>query len=128
MDRIDIHIDVPSVPFRELSDDRTGTDSARMRDDVLTAREMQHRRFHDLPGTLNGNMSPPMIRKHCRLDADAEGLLKTAMDEMGLSARAHDKILRISRTIADLEQTETITAMHLSEAINYRMLDRQFWS
>ncbi len=124
LDRIDIHIEVPSVPFRELTDDRTGTDSAQMREQVITAREIQQQRFKDEPNRLNGQMAPRQTRKHCRLDADAESLLKSAMEEMGLSARAHDKILRVSRTIADLEQSQAIGFAHLSEAINYRTLDR----
>lgn len=129
LDRIDIHVEVPAVPFRELQDDRTGTTSAQMRERVLAAHEMQAKRFADDPTSSgNGKMSPRQIRKHCRLDADAESLLKSAMDEMGLSARAHDKILRVSRTIADLEQSDDIEAKHLSEAINYRTLDRRYWA
>lgn len=128
LDRIDIHIDVPPVPFRELSDSQTGTDSATMRDQVRQARDIQHRRFAGTRQTLNGKMSPPQIRKHCRLQSDAETLLKQAMESMGLSARAHDKILRIARTIADLDCCEHIAAAHLSEAINYRTLDRTYWA
>ena len=77
---------------------------------------------------VNGKMTPRQIRQHCRLDSDAENLLKSAMEEMGLSARAHDKILRVSRTIADLDHSDEIDAAHLSEAINYRTLDRRYWS
>ncbi|MEW4529733.1 YifB family Mg chelatase-like AAA ATPase [Maioricimonas sp. JC845] len=127
LDRIDIHVEVPPVPFRELSDERTGTTSAQMREQVLAAREMQRERFGRDTLALNGTMSPRQIRRFCKLDADAETLLKTAMDEMGLSARAHDKILRVGRTIADLEGSDRITAGHLSEAINYRTLDRNYW-
>ncbi len=76
---------------------------------------------------VNGRMSPKQIRIYCKLETDAENLLKTAMEEMGLSARAHDKILRVSRTIADLENADQISAAHLSEAINYRTLDRNYW-
>jgi magnesium chelatase family protein len=76
---------------------------------------------------VNGKMSPRQIRKYCRLNTDAENLLKTAMEEMGLSARAHDRILRVARTIADLDAADTIRSEHLSEAINYRTLDRNFW-
>jgi magnesium chelatase family protein len=128
LDRIDMHLEVPPVPFRELSDETTGTTSADMREQVIAARDIQSRRFAKTPGTLNGKMLPRQIRRHCRLESDAESLLKSAMEEMGLSARAHDKILRVSRTIADLASSENITAAHLSEAINYRTLDRTYWS
>jgi len=127
LDRLDIHIEVPAVPFRELSDKTTGTNSAQMREDVLRAREAQRRRFKHTPLKLNGRMTPSEIRRYCRLEADAESLLKQAMEQMGLSARAHDKILRISRTIADLDGQEQIGVPHLSEAINYRALDRSYW-
>ncbi|MCH7685275.1 MAG: YifB family Mg chelatase-like AAA ATPase [Planctomycetes bacterium] len=127
LDRIDIHVDVPPVPFRELSNDQSGTNSQQMREQVIGAREIQSRRFADAPNNLNGKMSPRQIRQHCRLEPDAENLLKSAMEEMGLSARAHDKILRLSRTIADLDASDSITTNHLSEAINYRTLDRSYW-
>lgn len=125
LDRIDIHIEVPPVPFRELSDEHSGTDSQAMRAQVREARDIQHRRFgHN--GLLNGKMTPPQIRRYCKLDAQAESLLKNAMEGMGLSARAHDKILRIARTIADLDCSDRIAVPHLSEAINYRTLDRTY--
>ena len=127
LDRIDIHIEVPPVPFRELSNATNGTTSEQMHEQVLIAREIQRKRFHEHPDLLNGKMAPRQIRRFCRLDADAETLLKNAMEEMGFSARAHDKILRISRTLADLDQQDQITALHLSEAINYRTLDRRYW-
>ena len=127
LDRIDIHVEVPPVPFRELSGTTSGTNSEQMRESVDMARRAQQRRFEGQPTMVNGRMSPKQIRRHCTLSADAESLLKTAMDEMGLSARAHDKILRISQTIADLNDAEKINAEHLSEAINYRTLDRNYW-
>ncbi len=127
LDRIDIHIEVPPVPFRELSNTTSGTTSEQMHEQVMTAREIQRKRFREHPDLLNGKMAPSQIRRFCRLDADAETLLKNAMEEMGFSARAHDKILRISRTLADLDQQDQITAIHLSEAINYRTLDRRYW-
>src|SRR5690606_7657097 len=99
LDRIDIHIEVPAVPFRELSDSKPGTDSRQMREQVIVARSAQVDRFTDFPGMTNGTMSPRLIRKFCQLERDAESLLKSAMEEMGLSARAHDKILRVARTI-----------------------------
>eukprot|EP00913_Durusdinium_trenchii_P008898 g8364.t1 len=128
LDRIDIHVEVPPVPFRELSNDTTGTNSEQMRAQVVVARDVQRKRFAGRPMTLNGKMTPRDIRKYCKLESDAENLLKTAMEEMGLSARAHDKILRIGRTIADLEGSDRISAGHLSEAINYRTLDRSYWA
>ena len=127
LDRLDIHIEVPPVPFRELSNTKTGTTSATMREQVIAAREIQQQRFGKSGMKLNGKMSPSQIRKHCILDAEAEKLLKAAMESMGLSARAHDKILRLSRTIADLDRSDRIQSVHLSEAINYRTLDKQYW-
>ena len=127
LDRLDIHIEVPPVPFRELSNQTAGTNSETMKAQVVAAREIQQRRFGKGSLRLNGRMPPSQIRIFCKLEPDAESLLKSAMEEMGLSARAHDKILRIGRTIADLEASDNITAAHLSEAINYRTLDRSYW-
>ncbi|MCA9034653.1 MAG: YifB family Mg chelatase-like AAA ATPase [Planctomycetaceae bacterium] len=127
LDRIDIHIEVPPVPFRELSDKSEGTSSASMRERVVEARSRQSVRFKGTRTLANGKMKPQQIRKFCRLENDAEQLLKNAMEETGLSARAHDKILRISRTIADLDGSDKIAVHHLSEAINYRTLDRSYW-
>jgi magnesium chelatase family protein len=109
-----------------LKDIRSGTSSDQMREQVSAAREIQGRRFEGQPYKVNGKMAPRQIRTYCKLGADAESLLKSAMEEMGLSARAHDKILRISRTIADLDQSDQISAAHLSEAIN--TLDRRYWA
>lgn len=127
LDRIDIHVEVPAVPFRELADKAEGTNSETMRNQVLKAREKQQQRFQDDTIRFNGRMSARQIRKHCPLDPTAEALLKAAMEEMGLSARAHDRILRVSRTIADIEGADVISAVHISEAINYRTLDRKYW-
>jgi magnesium chelatase family protein len=128
LDRIDIHLEVPAVPFRELSGDQTGTNSATMRGDVVRARQAQSVRFAGKRTHLNGRMTPRQIRAHCRLDAAGEAMLRSAMDDLGLSARAHDRILRVARTIADLAGCETIQSEHLQEAVNYRTLDRNFWS
>jgi len=132
LDRIDIHVEVPGVPFHELSDDAAGTDSQAMANQVETARQVQLERFAGDDGFsetgANGNMSPPEIRSHCRLQGAAEKLLKLAMEQMGLSARAHDRILRVSRTIADLSGDADIGEDHLSEAINFRALDRSYWN
>lgn len=127
LDRIDIHIEVPPVPFRELSDAKDGTSSDSMREQVVLARQHQNRRFSEVRTRVNGKMKPPEIRKFCKLEPGAEELLRSAMEEMGLSARAHDKILRIGRTIADLADSDNIRAEHLSEAINFRTLDRNYW-
>jgi magnesium chelatase family protein len=128
LDRIDIHIEVPAVPFRELSASTPGTTSAQMREQVVIAREHQARRFAGSPTRHNGRMTHKQIRAHCKLDEAGSNLLRATMTELGLSARAHDKILRLARTIADLESSEPIMPAHVSEAINYRMLDRSLWS
>ena len=128
LDRIDIHVEVPNVPFHELAGTAAGTGSAEMRERGVGARKGQQRRFEGLPIRVNGNMTPPQIRNWCRLGAAAQRLLKQAMEQMGLSARAHDRILRVARTIADLADAEHIGEEHLSEAINYRTLDRSYWS
>ena len=128
LDRIDIHIEVPPVPFRELAGDQKGTNSQAMSEQVVVARDAQRKRFGSQNSMLNGTMAPRDIRKYCKLANEAETLLKTAMEEMGLSARAHDKILRVSRTIADLDGSDVIDVPHLTEAINYRTLDRSYWA
>ena len=125
IDRIDIHIEVPPVAFRDLRSDRDGQESATLRAEVLHARRIQHERFGGNGTMLNGRMGSRLLRKHCTLDATGEQLLKQALHEFGLSARAHDKILRVARTIADLADSPTIQTDHLSEAIMYRRLDRR---
>src|SRR3954451_16911795 len=99
LDRIDLHIEVPAVPFAELSATADGTNTASMREAVFQARAVQAERFGPGPGATNSRMSPRQLRKHCQLDPDCQGLLQTAMEEVGLSARAHDRILRMARTI-----------------------------
>ena len=125
IDRIDIHIEVPVVPYRELRSSRDGTSSSQMREKVLRARDGQRERFDSGGLMLNNRMTGKNIRKHCKLDTDCEGLLRQAMTQLGLSARAHDKILRVCRTIADLEGSQDIQPQHITEAIHYRRLDRQ---
>jgi magnesium chelatase family protein len=127
LDRIDIHIEVPGVPFKELSNATPGTSSATMREQVAKARVAQTKRFAKSPVRRNAQMSSRLVRQHCQLDEEGHGLLKACMAELGLSARAHDKILRVGRTIADLEGSERVLGSHISEAINYRMLDRNLW-
>lgn len=127
LDRIDIHIEVPSVPFKELAGDMPGTSSGAMRDQVIAARVIQHDRFAHSRTRFNAQMSTRQIRQFCRLNETCQNLLKQSVHDLGLSARAHDKILRVARTIADLETQPDIAEVHLQEAINYRMLDRQMW-
>ncbi|HEX7998445.1 MAG TPA: YifB family Mg chelatase-like AAA ATPase [Pyrinomonadaceae bacterium] len=131
LDRIDIHIDVPAVRFKEL----TGRDaapepesSASIRARVLKARERQHERFSGEGIFSNAQMSPRLIRKFCRIDVESERLLEGAMARLGLSARAYDRILKTSRTIADLEACEEIRSPHVAEAVGYRSLDRTYWT
>jgi magnesium chelatase family protein len=128
LDRIDIHIEVPAVPFKELSGARDGTTSTVMRDHVMSARAVQEARFLNSKTRQNAQMTTREIRQHCQLNDAGMNFLRSSIQEMGLSARAHDKVLRVARTIADLDGRSEILPEHVSEAVNYRMLDRQFWS
>jgi len=128
LDRIDIHIEVPAVPFNELTGGPPGTSSAQIRAQVEHARTIQSRRFENSSTNTNAQMSSRESRQHCVLGKIEHELMRVAVTEMGLSARAHDKILRVARTIADLESLETIQPHHVQEAINYRMLDRDIFS
>lgn len=125
LDRIDLQIAVPRLGQEQLLADAPSEPSARIRERVVMARERQARRFGDLPGVhANSAMTPALIRKHCRLDAAGEHLLKKAIAQLSLSARAFDRILKVSRTIADLEGCDAIRPAHVAEAVQYRMLDR----
>ncbi len=128
LDRIDIHIEVPAVPFKELSAERGGTSSEDMRGLVVAARAIQAQRFAGSRTRYNAQMSSRQIRNFCKLTEECQNLLRDSVNNLGLSARAHDKVLRVARTIADLDNSESITAGHINEAINYRMLDRQMWT
>ena len=141
LDRIDIHIEVPAVQYKELRSNTPAEGSAQIRGRVLAARELQHARFLENPVRTKGSphapsraifanaqMSTQQIRTFCELSTDAERLLERAMQQQGLSARAHDRILKVARTIADLEAAPSITVPHIAEAIQYRTLDRSYWS
>lgn len=126
LDRIDIHLEVPSVPFEELRGKASGTGSAAMRDQVCEARERQKKRFNST-ATMNGRMDGKQIREFCKLSPGGEALLKQAVEALGLSIRAHDRVLRVARTIADLDSSDGVEDRHLAEAVQLRSLDRKFW-
>jgi magnesium chelatase family protein len=145
LDRIDIHIEVPAVQYKELRGGASAEGSAEIRTRVLAARERQHARFalapHSEPARTkptaraaskpifsNSQMNTQQIRAFCELSSDAERLLERAMQQQGLSARAHDRILKVARTIADLSAEPNIAVKHIAEAIQYRTLDRSYWS
>jgi len=138
LDRIDIHIEVPAVQYKELRSGEAAEGSTPIRDRVLAARERQHQRFagtdeaalgrRQKPIFANAQMSTQQIRVFCELSTDAERVLERAMQQQGLSARAHDRILKVSRTVADLEGASEIAVKHIAEAIQYRTLDRSYWA
>jgi len=129
LDRIDIHIEVPAVKYKDLSSEADGETSEEIRERVISARKIQIERFSRLSHVNNNaDMGTKEIRKYCNLDSAGAELLKMAMTKLGLSARAYDRILKVSRTIADIEQTENIHPNHISEAIQYRSLDRELWN
>ncbi len=130
LDRIDIHVDVPAVKFKELAGDAPAgaESSADIRARVLSARRVQHERFQGEGVFSNAQMASRQIRRFCRIDAECERTLESAMSRLGLSARAYDRILKVSRTIADLDGQEQITVPHVAEAIGYRSLDRTYWT
>ncbi|MCF6185190.1 MAG: YifB family Mg chelatase-like AAA ATPase [Bacteroidales bacterium] len=128
LDRIDIHIEVVPVPFGKLSETEAGENSETVRKRVIAAREIQEKRFKDYKEIhSNAQMSSKMMREFCEIDQAGSSLLKNAMERLGLSARAYDRILKVSRTIADLDSSEKIKTEHLAEAIQYRSLDRDSW-
>jgi magnesium chelatase family protein len=128
LDRIDLHVEVPAVRFREMSTARDGESSAQIRERVIAARSRQHARFKDRKQiTCNARMTGKELKIFCALEGSTLELLKNAMTDMNLSARAYDRILKVARTIADLAGSDEISADHVSEAIQYRSLDRQLW-
>jgi magnesium chelatase family protein len=127
LDRIDIHIEVPQVKYRELSDTQDAESSQAIRQRVENARAIQKERFKSTGIFCNAKMHNKLIKKHCILDKEAQELMRLAISELGLSARAYDKILKVSRTISDLAGSQNILAEHVAEAIQYRSLDRSIW-
>src|SRR5262249_14594750 len=124
LDRIDIHVEVPAVPYQELTGRRPGTSSTTMGEQVMRARGVQAKGFSD--GTMNARMDSKQLKANCELSDGCLLLMKQAMDELGLSARAYDKVRRVARTIADMEGAQQIGEQHIAEAVQYRLLDRRF--
>jgi magnesium chelatase family protein len=128
LDRIDMHVEVPAVPFTQLSEVPPGPTSADILAEVTKARTRQAERFGGKEPVVNGWMTPRQVRRFCPLKSDAQSILKGEMEQMGLSARAHDKVLRVARTMADLEGADGIGPNHIAEAVGYRSLDRSVWA
>ncbi len=127
LDRLDIHIEVPPVDYNQLSDKEDGETSASIRERVNKARQIQIERFKGTGITCNAKMTSSLTRKYCQLSPAAEKTLQVSFEKLGLSARAYDKVLKVARTIADLDESETVENRHILEAIQYRSLDRKFW-
>ncbi len=125
MDRIDIHIEVPAIKFNEIASDAQAEPSSSIRERVTRARAIQQERFKNDGIYANAHMKPRHIRKYCKIDESCQALMEAAMNRLGLSARAYNRILKVSRTIADIEGSEKIESHHISEAIQYRSLDRR---
>jgi len=129
LDRIDLHVEVTPVPFSELSNSKAQQNSAYIRDRVIKARDIQEQRYKEFPGIYcNAQISSKMLKEICVINAVGANLLKAAMEKLNLSARAYDRILKVSRTIADLSASDDIKPEHLAEAIQYRSLDREGWA
>lgn len=128
MDRIDLQVEVESVPFEDMAKAPKGEPSSAIRERVLKARQIQVERYQDVKGVhCNAQMNTSLLQKYVQLDDAALNLLRTAMKKFNLSARAYDRILKVSRTIADLEGVEQVQSHHIAEAIGYRNLDRENW-
>ena len=127
LDRIDIHLEVPRLKYEHLTDKRRGEPSGEIRKRVDKVREIQKNRYKDDGIIFNAHLESKELERHCVLDKEAEELLKLAILELGISARAYDKILKVSRTIADLDGKDIVESHHVSEAISYRSLDRNLW-
>lgn len=128
MDRIDIHIEVENVTYDQLKSDSLEECSADIKKRVDRAREIQLERFKGAKNFSNAKMNVAQTKKYCKLDTQGELLLRSAFEKLKLSARAHDRILKVARTIADLDGSDMIRANHIAEAISYRTLDRKYWN
>ena len=128
LDRIDIHIEVASVKYKDLESSREEENSSTIRERVNRARKVQLERYKGLNIYSNSQLQASQISQYCKLDDKGRALLKNAFERLGLSARAHSRILKVARTIADMEESEDIKQQHLAEAIQYRSLDRRFWN
>ena len=127
LDRIDLHVDVPALSYEQMTEkEASGPTSEEVRAEVQAARNLQRRRY-DSTFTCNAHIDSGATRKHCVLESGADKLLQTAIDQLGFSARAYDKVLRVARTLADLDKSDTIAEQHVAEAIQYRSLDRQLF-
>ena len=128
LDRIDLHIEVPAVEYRDVASERGEEISGAIRERIMQARERQQERFRsDGKVNCNARMATRQLKQHCRLSQDSQELIRIAMSELNLSARAYDRILKVSRTIADLDEKAEIASEHVSEAIQYRTFDRTLW-
>lgn len=127
LDRIDIHVDVPALSYNDLISRNAGEPSENIRERIEEVRVVQNRRFGSDKIFCNANMNARQVKKYCKMDEEGHRILKMAVTELGMSARAFDRILKVSRTIADLDHSESIQSHHVSEAIQYRTLDRNLW-
>ncbi len=127
LDRIDIHVEVPDVQYKDLTSEATCESSKEVRERVTEARDIQLKRYKGLKYSTNSRMSTKAIKKYCVLDSQAEELLQQAMTEINISARGYNKILKVGRTIADLDKSKDVHLEHISEAVQYRNLDRDLW-
>jgi magnesium chelatase family protein len=125
LDRIDLQVEVPAVPYKDLKEVRGSVDSATMRERIARARGIQAARYAGTPVHINSELTGSALEEHCRLSQAEHSFLEQAVQKLGLSARAYTRVLRIARTIADLEGADQLAVQHLAEAINYRSMDRQ---
>ena len=127
LDRLDLHIEVPPVDFEELNSSQTEETSEQIRERVNKARQIQNERYKDEGITCNARLTPALLKKYCQLSSDAAKLLQASFDNLGMSARAYDRILKVARTVADLDNSENIEMLHMAQALQFRSLDRKYW-